>query len=137
MGAERAGEASRRTYHLLVSIWSLPCSADRRACTSTNGGPEKQMSHEGGVKGYHCPRQEMVQAGLGSFGKALALPASGLEFDPKLQVRWCSLVVDYVPEFSQVALRLQLHVCVWVRVHMNIYIHIHIKKHKTITTTKN
>lgn len=83
MGAERAGEASRRTYHLLVSIWSLPCSADRRACTSTNGGPEKQMSHEGGVKGYHCPRQEMVQAGLGSFGKALALPASGLEFDPQ------------------------------------------------------
>lgn len=86
MGAERAGETSRSTY-LLVSTWSLPCSADRRAdrcaCASTNGGPEKQMSHEDGVKSYHCPRQETGQAGLGSFGKALALPASGLEFDPQ------------------------------------------------------
>lgn len=74
--------------------------------------------------------------GLAHLVKHLPCQHQDLNLTPKLQVRWCSLVVDYVPEFSQVALRLQLHVCVGPRTYEHIHTYSH-KKHKTITTTKN
>lgn len=41
--------------------------------------------------------------GLAHLVKHLPCQHQDLNLTPKLQVWWCSLVVDYVPEFSQVA----------------------------------